>query len=187
MRIVDEEHLGALTIRRLAKELGVAIATIYSVAGGKEDILNSLVETVLSEVPAVPVEREHWQDGVVSVLTSVHEVFVAHAAVAHLALLRRITGARALTTQETILRLLRSGDLDEATVARAYMALTSYLMGFTMLRIARTEDPASSASSDHGFSAEAFPVAAAFAPTLLEQTSTAGFVEGLRHVLASFA
>lgn len=186
LRIVDEEHLGALTIRRLAKELGVAIATVYSVAGGKEEILNSLVESILSEVPAVVVEPEQWEAGVVSVLTAVHEVFIAHASIAHLALLRRITGPRALNTQETILRLLRAGGLDEATVGRAYMALTSYLMGFTMLRISRMDDPSTLDGSLHNISAEAFPLAAAFAPTLVEQTSTAGFLAGLRHLLRSF-
>ena len=186
LRIVDEEHLGALTMRRLAQELGVAIATVYSIAGGKEEILNALVESILSEVPSVVVEPEHWEAGLVTVFTAVHEVFIAHASVAHLALLRRVTGSRALTTQETILRLLRAGGMDEATVGRAYMALTSYLMGFTMLRIARMDDSTTPDGAVRNFSAEAFPLAAAFAPTLTEQTSTAGFTDGLRHLVRSF-
>ena len=187
LRIVDEEHLGALTIRRLAKELDVAIATIYSVAGGKEEILNCLVESILAEVPAVVVGPGQWQDGIVSVLTAVHEIFIAHASVAHLALLRRVTGTRALNTQETILRLLRDGGLDEATVGRAYLTVTSYFMGFTMLRISRTHDPAPTEGPLRHFSAEAFPLATAFAPTLVEQSTTASFVDGLRHLLRSFA
>jgi AcrR family transcriptional regulator len=182
LRIVDEEDLGALTMRRLAQELGVAIATVYSATGGKEDILNSLVEHILAEVPTVNVDSESWDDGIVAVFTGVHEVFLAHPAVAHLALLRRVTGPTALRTQETILRLLRAGGLDRAAVGQAYTALTSYVMGFTMLRISRIQE----AQGVPTFSAEAFPEAAAFAPILTEETSTAGFEKALRHLVRSF-
>ncbi|HVE24710.1 MAG TPA: TetR/AcrR family transcriptional regulator C-terminal domain-containing protein [Sporichthya sp.] len=183
LRIVDEEDLGALTMRRLAQELGVAIATVYSATGGKEDILNSLVEQILAEVPIVDVGSVPWDEGIVAVFTAVHEVFLAHPAVAHLALLRRVTGPTALRTQETILRLLRAGGLDSAAVGRAYATLTSYVMGFTMLRISRMHDSPGGPS----FSAGTFPEAAAFAPVLAEETSTAGFQRALRHLVDSFA
>ena len=183
LRIVDEEDLGALTMRRLAQELGVAIATVYSATGGKENILNSLVEHILGEVPVAAAESVAWDEGIVGLLTAVHEAFIAHPAVAHLALLRRVTGPTSLRIQETVVRLLRSGGLDAAAVGRAYAVLTSYVMGFTMLRISRMHDRAGVPT----FSAAAFPEAAAFAPVLAEETSTAGFDRALRHLVRSFA
>src|SRR5215210_277466 len=62
LRIVDEEDLSALTIRRLARELGVGVQTIYSVAGGKEAILNGIVEQMLSQLPPLPTDDENWEE-----------------------------------------------------------------------------------------------------------------------------
>jgi AcrR family transcriptional regulator len=187
LRIVDDEHLGALTMRRLAEELGVGIATVYAAAGDKEEILNAVVELILSEAPIASVDPEHWDAGIVDVLGALHEVFVSHPDVAHLALLRRITGPIALRTQETILLLLRAGGLEGAALTTAYTSLTSYVMGFSMLRISRIDDGDRVEHAIGQHPTNEFPEVRAFAPDLARQMSTDGFLEGLRHLVHSFA
>lgn len=187
LRIVDEEHLGALTMRRLAEELGVGIATVYAAAGDKEEILNAVVELILSDAPIVSVDPGRWEDGILDLFGAIHDVFVNHPDVAHLALLRRVTGPIALRTQETILLLLRAGGLEGAALATAYTSLTSYVMGFSMLRISRIDDGDRVDKAIGQHSTNEFPQVRAFAPDLAKQMSMNGFLEGLRHLVHSFA
>ncbi|EHB55625.1 regulatory protein TetR [Mycolicibacterium rhodesiae JS60] len=187
LRIVDEEHLGALTMRRLAEELGVGIATVYAAAGDKEEILNAVVELILSEAPIVSVDPGRWEAEIIDLLCAIHDVFVNHPDVAHLALLRRITGPIALRTQETILLLLRAGGLEGDALTTAYTSLTSYVMGFSMLRISRIDEGRKVEDALGEHPTNEFPEVRAFAPELARQMSTDGFLEGLRHLVHSFA
>lgn len=187
LRIVDEEHLSALTMRRLAEELGVGIATVYAAAGDKEEILNAVVELLLSEAPIVSVDPGRWEDGIVDLLRAIHDVFVNHPDVAHLALLRRITGPIALRTQETVLLLLRAGGLEGDALTTAYTSLTSYVMGFSMLRISRMDDGRKIEDALGEHPTNEFPRARAFAPDLARHMSTDGFLQGLRHLVRSFS
>jgi AcrR family transcriptional regulator len=49
-RIVDEQGIGSLTMRRLSEELGVAVTSIYWHVGNREDLLEALVDRLLAEM-----------------------------------------------------------------------------------------------------------------------------------------
>lgn len=187
LRIVDEEDLSALTIRRLAGELGVGVQTIYSVAGGKEAILNGIVEQMLSQLPPLPTDDENWEEVLLDHFIALHELFIAHSSVAHLALLRRITGPVSLGTQDAIFRLLRASGIDEAMLLPAYGATASLVMGCTMLRIARAEDPLlQQKGPTHGFPAAEFPEVLALAPQIDAHVTSEGLRDWLRRLLSTF-
>ena len=48
--IADDEGLEAVTMRRLARELGVEAASLYHHVNGKSQILDGLVEVVAAEI-----------------------------------------------------------------------------------------------------------------------------------------
>ena len=50
VRVVDGEGLGALTMRRLGRELGVEAMSLYRHVPSKEALLDGVVETVLGEL-----------------------------------------------------------------------------------------------------------------------------------------
>ena len=63
LAIVDAEGLDAMTMRRVAQELGTGAASLYAHVAGKEELLELVVERVIGEVeiPDEP-DPEHWQE-----------------------------------------------------------------------------------------------------------------------------
>ena len=64
LRIVDEEGMGALTMRRLAAELGVNPMSIYHHLPGKDAVISGLVELVFSGMLVRYPDGLPWQDQV---------------------------------------------------------------------------------------------------------------------------
>ena len=60
--IIDAEGLEALTVRRLASELGVAPMTVYSYVRGKEEILDLVVDRVAADIAAPSRSKADWRE-----------------------------------------------------------------------------------------------------------------------------
>lgn len=78
LRLADEEGLEAVTIRRLAKELGVTPMALYWHFKNKDELLLGIVDHALSGVRADPAAGEPWQKRLRTVVETVVEVMRAH-------------------------------------------------------------------------------------------------------------
>src|SRR4051812_40605247 len=58
--VADREGIEAVTMRRLARELGVEAASLYHYVSGKDEILDGLVERVSAEID-LPARAEGWR------------------------------------------------------------------------------------------------------------------------------
>jgi TetR/AcrR family transcriptional regulator, tetracycline repressor protein len=82
-RIVDEEGIEALTMRRLAAALGVNPMSIYHHLPGKAAVLSGLVGMVFSQVHATaPAEDASWQDRLKHAARAYRRVLRAHPSLA---------------------------------------------------------------------------------------------------------
>src|SRR4051812_25854155 len=61
--IADAEGLEAVTMRRLARELGVEAASLYHYVNGKDQILDGLVEVVAAEIEP-PTGSVEWRTAI---------------------------------------------------------------------------------------------------------------------------
>jgi AcrR family transcriptional regulator len=142
LEIADREGLAGLTMLRLAQDLGVSLATLYASAGSKPAILTGLIEEVLSDLEVdVQAPDEDDTQALLRVWTHAHSLLVAHPAVAQLAATQPLTfsgGAVDDVLEETLRRLERAG-LDPTAAVHAYTVVRSYLIGFTVLRLAQIE------------------------------------------------
>ena len=64
LRLVDEEGMGALSMRRLGAELGVNPMSIYHHLPGKDAVISGLVELVFSGMRVRYPDGSPWQDQV---------------------------------------------------------------------------------------------------------------------------
>ena len=64
LRLVDEEGMGALSMRRLGADLGVNPMSIYHHLPGKDAVISGLVELVFSGMRVRYSEGSSWQDRV---------------------------------------------------------------------------------------------------------------------------
>src|SRR5437867_10194051 len=76
LRIMDEEGLEAVSMRRIGRELGVEAMSLYNHVRDKEDILDSICELVLSEF-RIP-NADGWTEGARLAAREYRRLLLAH-------------------------------------------------------------------------------------------------------------
>lgn len=143
---IDEHGLPGLTMRRLGTELGVEAMALYRHVPGKEDLLDAVVDRLVSRMRAdddvLDEPRDGWQDFLVRLAHGVRRIALEHPRAFPLVASRPPEAPwlrpplRSLEWVEVFLTGLRSeGFSDEAAVA-AYRAYTSFLLGHLLLEVA---------------------------------------------------
>ena len=132
LRVVDEEGLEALTMRRLAGELGVATMSLYSHVPNKDDLLLGVLDLSTSEIVLPAPDTPPW-DALRSINRSFRCVASRHPNLVPLISVRPPTGPAALRTLEAALDALRRAGIDAASAAPAYRLMASYVIGFVFL------------------------------------------------------
>jgi AcrR family transcriptional regulator len=77
LRIADKQGLAALSMRKLAQELGVEAMSLYHHVENKDDIVDGLLEVVVSEIE-VPKIGDDWREAMRRRARSAHDVLTAH-------------------------------------------------------------------------------------------------------------
>lgn len=143
---VEESGLPGLTMRHLGTRLGVEAMSLYRYVPGKEDLLDAIVDRLVStmreddEVLVQPTSG--WQDFLQRLAHGVRRVALAHPKTFPLIASRPPEAPwlrpplRSLEWVETFLAgLVEAGFDDEAAVA-SYRAFTSFLLGHLLLEVA---------------------------------------------------
>jgi len=145
VRFIDDHTLRDLTMRRLGGELGVEAMSLYRYVPGREELLDGVVEVILTEMhddPDVLDEpSDGWQDYLQRIAHGVRRVALAHPGAFPLVASRPPEAPwlrpplRSLRWVERFLDgLLREGFSDRAAIA-AYRAFTSFLLGHLLLEV----------------------------------------------------
>ncbi|WP_280342007.1 TetR/AcrR family transcriptional regulator [Nocardia neocaledoniensis] len=190
LRIVREHGLSGLTMRRVASELDVALATLYSVAGSKAAILNAMIESVLAELPHVEPEPGRERDALVQLWTATHEVLLAHPEVAQLAALQPIGTAGLFGLVQATLDTLDTAGVDREDAVVAYQTLRSYSLGYTLLRITRSgagaEPEKDRRQAMSSLPPERYPLVIASADELAGPMTTDQYISGITRIVDAF-
>jgi TetR/AcrR family transcriptional regulator, tetracycline repressor protein len=108
LALADTEGLQAVTIRRLAHDLGVTPMALYWHFRNKEQLLDGLVDRIVAEIDLKVDAAAPWQQQLRTLLEAILRVLRAHPFAATLLSSTRSTQSeRALRVQELILNLLR--------------------------------------------------------------------------------
>ena len=117
MALADREGLDALTIRKLAGEIGVTPMALYWHVKDKDELLEALGERMFAEVKLPPAGGRPWpaelRDALAAVLASLKE----HPSVAPLALHTVLTSEAGLEIAERVLGLLVQAGFEERATA----------------------------------------------------------------------
>lgn len=182
VRVVDAEGLGALTMRRLANDLGVGTMSLYTYVPNKEDLLDGVIGTVLSEI-CIPVPRA--DDPIASarhILREFRRVATRHPNLVPLLTSRAPATPEALRVLEAGFDALRRAGVDPAGAVQAYRLLVSFAIGFVSLEVGGFFRQ--SAEATFGMlpldppAAEEFPRIVEAGPHLLEWDPDAEFEAG---------
>jgi AcrR family transcriptional regulator len=132
--LADERGLESLTMRALGEELGVEAMSLYYHVANKDDILNGIVDLVVSEFE-LPAAQTHWKTAIRTIAVSAHEVLVQHPWAANLVLSGSGPSEARLRYMDAILGSLRRAGFSADMTDHAYHALDSHIMGFTLWQV----------------------------------------------------
>jgi AcrR family transcriptional regulator len=125
--IVDAEGLDGLSMRRLAQALDTGPASLYAHVSGKDELLQLLIDRVSGEIPPIEPDPERWQEQLKEYLRAARGVLVAHRDLAGAALANIPTGPNATAAAESLLGILRAGELPDQVIAFAADLLFQYV------------------------------------------------------------
>jgi len=122
LALADASGLEALTIRKLATELGVTPMALYWHFRGKDELLEGLAERIWSEIDISVDAALPWPDQLRALLTSLISVLRAHPAATQLLMQsEKRNSEAALNANEVALELLRTAGFspqDASAIAR---------------------------------------------------------------------
>ena len=129
LELADRDGIDALTIRRLATELGVTPMALYWHFRSKEELLAGLSDHIWNEVDLEVDQSASWPDQLRAIMNSLVEVLRAHPSGAQLVLVNEKEGEGPMRAAEIALGLLRGAGFDpeqasEITRAGMWTALS---------------------------------------------------------------
>jgi AcrR family transcriptional regulator len=145
--LVDRSGLEALTMRRLGSELGFEAMSLYKHVANKDEILDGMVELVVSRIE-IPEEGSEWRNAMRRRAVSAREVLGRHSWAIGLLESRGFQGPAAMRYIDAILGNLTSSGFSIETAAHAFWLLDCYVYGQVIQETSMTpstpEDPAES-------------------------------------------
>lgn len=145
LRLIDEERLEALTVRRLGAALGVDPMALYRHFENKEALLDGVAELLWEEVERASRDGDDWKDQLRSIARALRELAHAHPNAYFLLMTREVMPEAALSLCEAKLKALKEAGFDEDLAARAVRTLVSYGVGYGAVELSYllSEDPGS--------------------------------------------
>ncbi|WP_327282795.1 TetR/AcrR family transcriptional regulator [Streptomyces sp. NBC_01205] len=147
--LVKQHGPAALTMRKLAAELGTAVTSIYWHVGNRESLLDALVERTVQEMGAIrpagrsPVER------ILSVARILRRELRERPHLIAMVHERGLTERMFLPAQQALVHEVRAAGLRGARAADAVRAVQFQIVGFLLVERNRERSPAQSpAESD---------------------------------------
>lgn len=135
LSLVDEHGMEALSMRRLAKELGVDPMAIYHHVPGKRALLTGLIEEVFSEmrVPASRQTGEDWRERVRGWARAFRGVARAHPnLISYLPTNPEAAAAATLDSTEELYAAFEAAGMPPRMIVRAADLVVDYLNGFAL-------------------------------------------------------
>jgi AcrR family transcriptional regulator len=131
LALVDREGPAALSMRRLAQELGVEAMSLYNHVASKDELLDGLVEAVMGEIEG-PSAGLPWKEALRRRSASARRVFLRHPWAPGLSESRRNAGPVRLAACEAVLAVFARAGFSARLSMSAFLVLDSFLYGFTL-------------------------------------------------------
>ena len=134
IELADAEGIEALSMRRLAKELGVEAMSLYNHVANKDEILAGILDLVASEFE-LPSEAGDWKTAMRRHAISSRDALLRHRWATSLWMSAQGGGTARLRNGDWMLRTLREAGFSRDLIYHAFHILESYILGYTMQQL----------------------------------------------------
>jgi len=178
LELIDQEGVGAASMRAIASRLGVEAMSLYKHVATRDELLDAVVELIVEELDADPQVRRDavggWRDYLTRLAHGVRRYATAHPHAFPLVATRPAQAPwvnpplRSLAWIENMLQTLTDEGFDEHQTVFAYRSFNSFLLGYLLMetgaRTLRDPQPGDGSYSPDG-SADPAPVPGGLTPT----------------------
>ncbi|MFD3707067.1 TetR/AcrR family transcriptional regulator [Nocardia sp. NPDC058658] len=136
VKVADVEGLDAITMRRLATELGVTPMAAYRHVSNKDEVLELMVDLVYGEID--PPAGTDWRATLWAIAQAVRTLILRHPWLTRLSapqMLYELTPHRLALTEQALTALHDDGGLDLDAAMAACRTLSTYVQGATSSEI----------------------------------------------------
>jgi AcrR family transcriptional regulator len=139
LRVLDQEGLAAVSMRRVAQELDTGAASLYAHVSNREELEDLVFDRIVGEIPRPTPDAEHWAEQLKQLMRDAVRVSRQHPGSARLALGRVPFTPNVLIHTETMIALLRCGGITDQVAAFAVDLLSLYAMATAFEESIRAE------------------------------------------------
>jgi AcrR family transcriptional regulator len=132
IRVADRGGVEAITMRRVAQELGVEAMSLYHHVPNKDAILDGVVDAVFAAISLPSAEHADWRDAIRERASSARAVLSRHSWALGLMDSRRNPGPATLRHHNAVLGVLREAGFTLAMAVHAVSLIDSYVGGFVL-------------------------------------------------------
>ncbi len=132
--LADAEGIDALTMRRLAQDLGVEAMSLYHHVANKHDILDGMAELVFSEIE-LPSGDADWKTAMRLRANSVRAALTRHPWAISIMESRTSPGPATLRHHDAVLGCCRNAGFSVEMAAHAFSLIDSYIYGFVLQEV----------------------------------------------------
>jgi len=132
IQILDRDGLAALSMRKLADELGTGAASLYWHVGSKDGLLDLVMDEIIGEGKIPDPDPSRWQEQLKQIARDQRGASLRHPWLVRVSIGRIPMGPNALRYSERILAILRAGGLPPHLAVQGYLLLIATVNGFTI-------------------------------------------------------
>jgi AcrR family transcriptional regulator len=129
--LADEYGLESLTMGAVAERLGVTPMALYRHVANKADLLDGVVELLLTEFPPPPPELS-WSERLSTLAGNIRRSARRHPSVFPLLLQRPATTAEARVTREGVYAALADAGVPADRIAQVERVVSTAILGFAV-------------------------------------------------------
>jgi AcrR family transcriptional regulator len=130
LRVLDLDGLDALSLHRVARELGTGAASLYWHVRNKDELLQLLSEHLDDEVELPPPDPARWQDQLKAMLRQVRAAAHGHRDIARISLGRLPSGPALARFSEWLFALMGPAGIPDRVIAYVADLTALYVEAF---------------------------------------------------------
>lgn len=131
LRIADDQGLDAVTMHAVARRLQVTPMALYRHVASKADLLDGMVEALLTEFP-LPARELPWDQRLTALASGIRATARRHPGVFLLLMSRPAVTRAAVGVRDVIYQALREAGVPQPDVARTERLISTAVLGFAL-------------------------------------------------------
>jgi TetR/AcrR family tetracycline transcriptional repressor len=136
LQLIDGGGIGAVSMPKLAKHLGVGVMSLYTHVDSKDDLLDAVVQHVLASLPAP--SGGDWQARLACHFRDLRATLVQHRGLGTVLAAKNVAVPAVFDLLEQRLCDLTASGVGDEEAAHLYYDLLVYTLGFVAWEIPRT-------------------------------------------------